>query len=180
MINKVISVLFCVAVAVATPNVISAKESSSINRSEGKEYYVSAGDLLVSVKLRESLPNAFGGADIFGRKRDRGLVEIRFMGLTEDGRAVFRRRNTAIYSNETTMSRSGMRTGNATVTQSGNTAYVTTMSTGAQAATVQTLPPDTFEVALELTKNPVLTIEDRVVRIISADPNGVRFVVEKQ
>jgi len=180
MIKRILSAFLGIAVVTAIPTSVLAKESTSINRNEGKQYYVSAGDILVTVKLRESLPNAFGGSDIFGRKRDRGIVEIRFMGITEDGRAVFRRRNTSIYSTETTMSRSGIRTGNATVTQSGNTAYVTTMSTGAQAATVQTLPPDTFEVALDLTKNPMITIEDRVVRIISADANGVKFVVEKQ
>ncbi len=180
MRNIVIALLVGVFALPILPTSASAKESTSLSRKEGKEYFVSVGDVLVTVKLRESLPNAFGGADIFGRKRDRGLVEIRFMGLTEDGRAVFRRRTTDIYSNETTISRSGLRTGSATVAQSGNTAYVTSMSTGVPAATVQALPADTIEVALDLSKSSMMTIEDRIIKILAADANGVRFIIEKQ
>jgi hypothetical protein len=44
-----------------------AKQSTSISQPENREAYVSIGDVLVKVVLRESLPNAFGGADVFGR-----------------------------------------------------------------------------------------------------------------
>jgi hypothetical protein len=172
-------VLAAALVSVPLSNVY-AKQSTSVNRPESVETYASIGDILVKVTLRESLPNAFGKADIFGRKRDRGFVEIRFMGMTDDGRAVFRRRTVDIYSNETTMSRSGVRYGSGTVYGSGNTAHISTMSTGAAPATIEALPPDTFEFALDLSKNNTITIEDRIVHIISADPGGVKFMVRKQ
>ena len=175
-----IAIAMTIMCACLTPDAASAKQSSSINRPENSEAYSTIGDVLVKVTLRESLPNAFGGADIFGRKRDRGFVEIRYMGLTEDGRAVFRRRSADIYSNETTMSRTPMRIGSGRVTAVGNTAYISTVTTGPATATVQVLPPDTFEIALDLSKSNIMTVEDRVIEILSADSGGVRFIVRKQ
>jgi hypothetical protein len=168
-------VLSCVASGPAV-----AKQSNSINRPENKETYTSIGDVLVKVTLRESLPNLFGKPDIFGRKRDRGFVEIRYMGLTDDGRAVFRRRSVDIYSNETTMSRTPIYRGSGTITVTGNSAHISTFGTGPTSSTVEALPPDTIEFALDILKNRVITIEDRLIEILSADPGGVKFIVRKQ
>lgn len=171
------------AIAIATVSSAAEaklKQFSSINIPENKETFSSVGDVLVKVTLRESLPNAFGGADIFGRKRDKGFVEVRYMGLASDGRAVFRRRTVEIYSNETTMSRSGMRYGSAQVNQYGNSASVSGYSVGPQQATVEALPPDTIEFALDLTKNHIITVEDRQIEVRRADEGGVTFVVSKR
>jgi hypothetical protein len=157
-----------------------AKQSSSINRPENRESYASVGDVLVKVTLRESLPNAFGRADVFGRKRDRGFVEIRFMGLSDDGRAIFRRRTVDIYSTETTMTRSGLRYGTARVEPDGNGASITGYSVGGQQATVQALPPDTIEFALDLSKNRIVTVEDRVIEILEADAGGAKFKIGRR
>ena len=157
-----------------------AKQSTSINQPENRETYVSVGDVLVKVTLRDSLPNAFGGADIFGRKRDRGFVEIRFMGLADKGRAVFRRRTVDIYSNETTMSRSGLRVGSATVQSNGTSASITGYTVGGERATVEALPPDTIEFALDLSKNRIVTVEDRQIEILEADTGGVRFKIGRR
>ena len=180
--------MFCRSVALATalmlscvvPQVANAKNSTSINRKENTETYSSIGDVIVAVKLRESLPNVFGKPDIFGRKRDRGFVEIRYMGLTEDGRAVFRRRSVDIVSNETTMSQTPFYSGSGNVTVTGNTAHVSTFGMGSSDATVQALPPDTIEFPMDLSKNRMITVEDRLIEILSADPGGVRFIVRRQ
>lgn len=169
--------LLALAVGFSAPTVVYAKESTKINVRENKEITVSQGDVMLHVTLKESLPNAFGGADIFGRKRDRGFVEFRFMGVTPDGKAVIRRRTVNVYSNETTMSRSGMRMGSANVQPSGNGAVITTTSFGAQPATVQPLPPDTIEIVLDLSKPRILTVEDRQIEVRSVSEDGVTFLV---
>lgn len=158
----------------------SAKVANTISQPLDRETFVSVGDVVVKVTLRESLPNAFGGADIFGRKRDRGFIEVRFMGITDDGRAIFRRRTVDIFSNETTMSRSGMRFGNATITPNGDGATVTGQSYGAPSATVEALPPDTIEFALDLSKSRIITAENFSVEILNADSSGVKFKVNKR
>ena len=162
------------------PNEASAKASTSINVVEGKETFASVGDVVVKVSLKKSLPNAFGGADIFGRKRDRGFIEVRFMGIGPGGRAVFRRRTVDIYSNETTMSRSGMQSGSAHIEVNGNSADVDSYSVGPQRATIEALPPDTVEFSLDLSKNRLVTVEDRLIEIRFADEGGVKFVVTKR
>lgn len=173
-------VVTAVILAFVSPSSAWAKQSNSINQPENKEIFVSVGDMLVRVNLRESLPNAFGGPDIFGRKRDRGFIEIRYMGLSPDGRAVFRRRSVDIYTNETTMTRSQPRWGTATVTASGDTAHVSGFSVGSDRATVEPLPPDTIEFALDLSKNKIITVEERQIEVTSADSGGVKFVISKR
>jgi hypothetical protein len=180
MLRKVCLISTALALLTMYPNAALAKESTSINRPENKETYSSIGDVLVKVGLRESLPNIFGKPDLFGRKRDRGFVEIRYMGMTEDGRAVFRRRSVDLLSNETTMSRTPFYTGSATVTVTGNTAHISAYGMGPSQATVEALPPDTVEFALDLSKSRIITVEDRLIEIESADPAGVKFVVRKQ
>lgn len=168
------------AVTFVWPHATWAKQSSSINVPENKQIYASVGDVLVQVNLRESLPNAFGGPDIFGRKRDRGFVEIRYMGLAPDGRAVFRRRTVDIYSNETTMTRSQPRWGNATVTANGDSAYISGFSMGSDRATIEALPPDTVEFALDLSTYRIITVGDRQIQLVNADAGGVTFSVSKR
>lgn len=171
--------LLCL-LGVSWPQTSLAKQSSSIDVPENKELFASVGDTLVKVRLRESLPNTFGGADIFGRKRDRGFVEVRFMGIAADGSAVFRRRSVDIYSNETTMSRSGARYGSANIQPYGNGAQISGYSYGGQKSTVEALPADTIEFALDLSKSRIITIEDRQIEVRKADGGGVTFFITKR
>ena len=79
---------------------------SQMDRPTG-EAYVSAGDIVLRVQRAEDLPNIYGRADLFGRTRDRGFTEVRYMGLNAAGAPLFRRRDVDIVTNETTMSRTG-------------------------------------------------------------------------
>src|SRR5436305_2082755 len=79
---------------------------AQIDRPAG-EAYVSTGDIVLRVERVDDLPNVFGRADLFGRSRDRGFTEIRYIGLNAGDSPVFRRRDIDITTNETTMSRTG-------------------------------------------------------------------------
>jgi hypothetical protein len=170
-----------VSALLLSPICAQAKDFSYISVSENKEIYSSVGDVLVKVTLKDSLPNAFGGADIFGRKRDRGFIEIRFMGMAPDGRAVFRRRTVEIMTNETTLSPSQSLSRGSTVVQGGG--YGTNVAiVGNQGgdATVERLPLDTVEFALDLARNRIVTAEGWQIEIRNADAGGVSFVVSKR
>ena len=174
----VILIIYCFAIAIFSPQAILAKSSTAINQKENQNITSSVGDTLVKVTLKESLPNAFGGADIFGRKRERGFVEIRYMGLSGDGKAIFRRRSVDIFSNETTMSRSGpMAFGSGYV--SNGTGNFSSFAIGGQKANVEVLPPDTIEFALDANKNKIITVEDRIIEIVSADNGIITFRISK-
>jgi hypothetical protein len=67
-----------------------------------RAYLAGVGDTVLDLKQTQSLPNAFGRADLFGRTRDAGRVTVRFVGL-DGNQAVFVRQDVAIQSNETTL-----------------------------------------------------------------------------
>ena len=46
----------------------------------GKALIAGVGDVVLDLRLKESLPNAFGKADIFGRTREAGRVVVRYVG----------------------------------------------------------------------------------------------------
>jgi hypothetical protein len=171
-----------ILVLVLCPAGVQAKDFSSISVAENREIYSSVGDVLVKVTLKDSLPNVFGKADIFGRKRDRGFVEIRFMGLAPDGRAVFRRRSVEILTNETTLSPSQSLSRGSTVVQGGGYGTNIAIVGGSQGgdATVERLPLDTIEFALDLTKNRIVTVDGWQVEIRNTDAGGVTYLVSKR
>lgn len=85
------------------------KEQSTMSRPAvaGRPYLAGTGDTVMDLKLTQSLPNAMGRADAFGRTRDSGRIIVRYLGMSGN-QAVFARQDVAIQSNETTMSRSPM------------------------------------------------------------------------
>lgn len=79
------------------------------------------GDVVLKVNKQRDLENAFGNADVFGRKTNEGFSELRFVGIEKSGAIVFYRNDIRIMTNETTMSRSGVSStfGSANTTASG-------------------------------------------------------------
>jgi hypothetical protein len=82
---------------------------------------------------------------MFGRTRDRGFAELRYMGTDSAGRPVFRRVDVDVYTNETTMSQMGLRTATVTAQQAGNAVVASGIGASAPPATVGVLPPDTVQ-----------------------------------
>jgi hypothetical protein len=159
---------------------IHAKDKTEISQPLNEDIYASVGDRVARVTVKEPLPNAFGGSDVFGRKREKGFVEIRYMGLTVDGRAVFRRRTVDVVSNETTMSRSQSLFGSPSIDQSGSGAKAAIVVQGNDGAGIEVMPADTIEFALDLSKNKIITVEDYFIEIRNADSGGVGFFVTQR
>jgi hypothetical protein len=178
--NKIMAAIATSILVVACPNPALAKQKTEINQSVNEELYTSVGDNLVRVTVKEPLPNAFGGSDIFGRKREKGFVEIRFMGIGDDGRATFRRRSVDVVSNETTMSRSQSPIRGSTINQSGSGANAAIIVEGDDGVGMEVLPPNTVEFALDTSKHKTITVENYVIEIQSADPGGVSFIVTER
>lgn len=166
--------------AFTIPGAALGKEKTEINQPLGKSVFVSVGDRMVRVTIREPLPNAFGGSDIFGRKREKGFVELRFMGIAPDGRAVFRRSTVDVISNETTLSRSQSLFGNSSISQNGSGANAAVVVEGPDGTGLEVLPPNTIEFALDISKHRIITVEGYTIHLEGADPGGVSFLIEKR
>ena len=98
-----VAVLLLSACAVGSP--IQAYENLTPDPSREHSTYI--GGSVLKVQRSSDLPNAFGRADIFGGRVERGFTELRFLGLAPDGRIVFRVTELDTQSTETTMSRYG-------------------------------------------------------------------------
>lgn len=125
------------------------------------------GDVVYRRELKEPLPNAFGGRDIWGRKRVIGTIEVRYRGL-DRGAAVFSRRDTRLLTNETTVNRSDMVLGNV------GDKNIALYGVG-DGPTVQTLSPDETLVRVDMAADPVLLVDGHSLQVIQATPSRVRL-----
>lgn len=178
-----LAILGCIVTLSAILACSPVETRSGLDRPTGVSF-ASAGDLLLRVNRQDDLPNAFGRADLFGRTRDRGYTEIRYMGLNANGNPTFRRRDVEIATNETTMSRSGgfsTYSAQASGKRTGTAASASYAATGATfipaQAQVIPLPPDTIEIVLDLRDGRTLTIGQHGAEILEATSAGVRYRV---
>ena len=134
------------------------------------------GGVIFKVDRTKPLPNVFGKPDIFGRKVYAGYTELRYQGLTEEGRILLRLTEAETQSNETTMTRSGQSTFDGRVDQQGNVSG--TLTRPPQGSTVL-LPANTTEFAFDPTKEKELTIAGTRVRFVEYKPQGLKFSLIK-
>jgi len=96
---------FAAAIAIAFPAAAQTDEHI-LQVQPGGPYVVGIGSNVVAITKQRPLPNAFGSADIFGRKVQTGSVSFQFLGRAPDGGALIRRIDVDIHSTASTMSRS--------------------------------------------------------------------------
>jgi len=142
------------------------------------------GGAVFRVERSSDLPNAFGKADVWGGKVDRGFIELRYQGITPDGRLVFRFTDIETRSNETTMSRYGFRqsTVNATTTVSptGTSANTFgTVTTVAPQGQTQFLGPNTTEFTFDISKTKILVMGEITVRVVEFNAQSLKYVLSR-
>jgi hypothetical protein len=62
----------------------SIEQQSRISTPVGQTLTAGVGDVVLRSEGRESMPNAFGNADIFGRTRPTGFTTIQYGGMQGD------------------------------------------------------------------------------------------------
>ncbi len=159
------------------------EQHDALDRPTGRAF-ASVGNMVLRVNKSEDLPNVSGHADIFGRTRDRGFTEIRYLGLNNEGAAVFRRLDVVIATNETTLTNSpGFSTFHSTLHGQASNGYGNLNSTAngysfqPSSASVSVLPPNAVDIVLSPNDNQVLTIGKHGVEIIEATKAGVTYNV---
>lgn len=94
-----LSALLAFVLAGCTP---VEQRSDLVSSATGASMTAGPGDTVMDFQLSRPLPNAFGQADVFGRRTSAGRTVVRFIGI-QNGAAVFERSDLAIQSNATTM-----------------------------------------------------------------------------
>jgi hypothetical protein len=100
---RIFVVIFVGLVALAGCSQI--QHSTALEQSSGSRGVAGVGDVVARVDRLRDLQNAFGRADLFGRKTNEGYSELRYAGLGPNGDVILYRAYVNIVTNETTMSR---------------------------------------------------------------------------
>lgn len=78
----------------------SIQQYQTLQQPQGRVLQTYVGGTILRIEKQESLPNAFGGADIYGGRRPKGAIELKYLGLGVDGRIKLRVLSTDVTTNE--------------------------------------------------------------------------------
>jgi hypothetical protein len=85
----------------------SVQQQSVVATPVAQPLVAGVGDVVLRAEGRESMPNAFGRADIFGRTRSTGFTTIQY-GCLQGGKVVLLRSGVVTQSDATTMNSTGI------------------------------------------------------------------------
>ena len=180
------SILVCGLIVGCTP----PKNYEVIQQAKFVNLTAFIGDEIVSMKKSRDLPNAFGGADIFGGKVDAGYMKLSFLGLTKDGLIIVRRQDVDIQSDATTMSRYGVGTAihnsnlSGTATTMGGMTTFSGSSTGyttyirPRSETTLVLPPNAVEFEWDYRQNNVLDLGKFRITVTNATAMKLDYMIQ--
>lgn len=182
-------------IGLAVAGCASIEHTSKSQQPIGKQLLAGVGDVVLRVEKQRNLQNAFGKADIFGRKTNEGFTELRFAGLEPNGEVVLYRKDVHILTNETTMSRTPLsfNTGTSNTSVSGSaygTRSATNINATAQTSSMSTtisspsafhvaVPSDT--IAIRMAPNDKkLPIDGHVIEIIRATAYSIEYQISER
>lgn len=150
-----------------------------LSQDTGRELSTHVGGQVMKIQRTSDLPNAFGKADVFGGRLNRGYTELRYQGLAPDGRVNFRVTEVETESTETTMSRYGGSTSTLNAQRVGNSVYGTVTTYDAPRGNTERLPPNTTQFAVDPNKTKDFTVAGVKVQIISATETSLAYQLFK-
>ena len=103
--RRVIAILLCASLAACG----TMQNYRALDQATERVLTASVGGTIFRLNRSSDLPNAFGKADLFGGKLDRGYAELRFLGVNEKGELLLSVTDINKSSSETTMGRYGNR-----------------------------------------------------------------------
>lgn len=161
--------------------------SSRIQQPIGQELYAGKGDVVIRVNQEQSLPNAFGQADVFGRKTTTGATIVQYLGI-EGSKALFLKSGTSIDSGETTMSRTGL------LVPTSDTAYASGMVGNTPVSATATknshvyIPPTPASsysnslapvtIRIDMKKDRKFSVGGHIIEVLEASENTIRYVIK--
>ena len=147
----------------------------------GKDLETYVGGTIFKLNRSRDLPNAFGRADLFGGRVFAGYTELRYQGIADDGKILFRVTEIETHSTETTMSRYGQTTGSyqGYAGSNGRISGDFTVQQPPKGST-EVLPPNTTQFAFDTSKEKELVIAGVRISLIEFSSNKLRYRLTKE
>lgn len=165
----------------------AVEQSTVVATPMSRSLVAGVGDVVLRAEGRESMPNAFGKADVFGRTRPTGLTTIQFGGM-QGNKVVLLRSGITTQSDATTMNSSPMVVPTQSQTQLSGTVGArqiqgTASTTGmsyipASGSTSVSVPQGMIPIVVDWRTSPRVPVLGRTIVIESADPNSLSYRVE--
>lgn len=142
------------------------------------------GDVVMDFQSRRALPNAFGGADIFGRTTDAGRTTVRYLG-SQGQVAVFERADISIQSNATTMTETPLLLPQTSRTSVRGTIGTTPIAGSATSTSYQYIAPRPSSayatasppIQIRIASGQSVTIQGHTLRVGRVTPTSVEYSV---
>jgi hypothetical protein len=128
---------------------------------------VGIGDTVLRAENRESMPNAFGGADIFGRTRPTGFSTVQYGGM-QGNKVVLLRNSVVTQSEATTMNSTGQFVSN------GQNSFYIPPAGASQTSVAQGTPP----IIVDYKTVPSVPMMGHVIFIEAATPTSLTYHIE--
>jgi hypothetical protein len=158
----------------------SIKTYEDIRPNIGGPYRAFVGSKIYSINVTQDLPNAFGGADIFGGKIDKGKKELTFLGMADDGFLIFNFYEVEIRSNETTMSRYGTTTITANTNYSRNSSQTNITVREPPQSYIHQLPPNSRTFGFDPNVLNIFSMDGIVIEIHEFSNNSITYSLYRE
>ncbi|MFK4131961.1 hypothetical protein ACI2KR_06655 [Pseudomonas luteola] len=169
----------------------SIEHTSSIDQPVNQAAIVGVGDVVLRINKQRNLENAFGKADMFGRKTNEGFSELVFAGVEPSGEIVLYRQDVNIITNETTLSRTpfssstGSSKTNVTGSYYGNRSFSGNSTTNYSSTSINpssdfhsVVPAGAIPIRLAPNENK-LPMGGYMIEVIKATPNSFEYKIIK-
>jgi hypothetical protein len=155
------------------------REYRNITPNLNRKVQIQPGGYVFKIFKTQDLPNAFGGADIYGGKIDRGGSQLIYLGL-ESKKLIFNLLEYEIRSNETTMSRYGNTSVSANHQIVGNHIYSSYQVHEPPKSNTYMLPPNSFTFSIDPAKTNILNFTDVTVELIEWKEDYLIFKISNK
>lgn len=148
----------------------------------GEDLEAPLGGQVFKVVRRSTILNAFGKPDAFGRVVDRGFLELRYQGMTRDGKLVLRFIEVELQPDGTIVDRKRASTAaKGAKLPAGVTAYArdTAIPIAGKESVKESLPPNATEVAVDLSKTRDFRFSSITVTISAADNASIKYRLQQ-
>jgi hypothetical protein len=147
------------------------QQTANISTPIGQSIRAGIGDEIIRAEGRESLPNVYGRADIFGRTRPTGFTVVTYGGLV-DGKAILLRSGLVTQSDATTMDGLG------TATVIGGQNSVTAIYAPPRSPNVTNMQQPSIPIEVDWRRNPRVPIAGRTIVVEAADTTSIAYHIE--
>lgn len=163
------------------------QQTSVVSTPTRQQLSAGVGDVIFRAEGRESMPNAFGNADVFGRTRPTGFTLLQYGGI-HNGKAVLLRTGIVTQSDATTMNSTGMILPTAQTTSIHGSVGTTPVSGTAVSQGSIYVPPagststsmqaPAIPIEIDWRRDPNVRIGGHVIVITGADERSISYLVE--